>query len=104
MGAGPGGDTVDLGERIRHLAGIKVPDIQGNHRCPRPGKIAVDRDARYTGHPLIKPASQRVLMGADGIYAGLPKKIQRGGKSGNAWPFSVPASSTVGICGGWVGL
>ena len=50
MSAGAGGNAVVLRQRVRHLAGIVVPDIQRHHRRPGSGKIAVDR---YAGDLLL---------------------------------------------------
>ena len=51
--AGAGGDAVVGVQRVRHLGGVPVPEVQCHDGSPAgQGKIAVDRDVVDTPHPL----------------------------------------------------
>ena len=90
VGTGAGGNSVVLRQRVRHLAGIVVSDIQRHHRRPGSGKIAVDRYAGNGGNPLIKPAHEGFLLLPDGLHAHRPDIVQRGGQPCDAVAVESP--------------
>ena len=66
MCAGPCRNAESLRQRIRHLSGVAIPDIQRNDRrmlCR--SEIPVYPHPRDRRHTLIEPLGERILMRSD---------------------------------------
>ena len=78
MCAGAGGDAVVGVQRVRHLGGVPVPEVQRHDGSPAgQGKVAVDRDVVDVPDLLVEPLHQGVLRLFHRLYALRQQVVRR---------------------------
>ena len=103
MGAGAGGNAPALQKRIRHLAGIQVPDVQGHDGRPaRGGKVAIHPDAGKLPDAPVKPQHQPVLPGVQAFHPLCQQVFQSGVKPRQAMTVQGSGLQAGGIGGGLI--
>ena len=100
MGTGAGGNAPALQKRIRHLAGIQVPDVQGHDGRPaRGGKVAIHPDAGKLPDAPVKPQHQPVLPGVQAFHPLCQQVFQSGVKPRQAMTVQGSGLQAGGIGG-----